>query len=107
MDRVTEILQDPEKMRQISEIAAAMDIPSDSENASTANLFSKPMIQHFSEIIRQTEEKGKKQQSLIHALMPYLNPSRRIKLERAMQISQISRLAGAALQHNERMSGHV
>ena len=53
-----------------------------------------------SDAIHHAQEKEQKQQALIRALLPYLRPGRQRRLERAMQVAQLSHLAGAALKSN-------
>ena len=55
-------------------------------------------LQKMTNALHQTEVKDKRQQTLMRALLPYLSPRRREKLERAMQLSHLTRLAGAAMQ---------
>lgn len=60
----------------------------------------KPPAEHPEQVtqaLHHMEMKDKRQETLVRALLPYLNPSRQARLERAMQFSQLSRLATAAM----------
>lgn len=99
--KLTEILQDPGRIQQIMEMASAMGLNSTPEEDETEpSSMAREAIAQVSQVLHQTEAKEKKQQTLVRALLPYLSPRRQARLERAMQISHLSRLAGAALQSN-------
>lgn len=85
-------------MQQIMEMASAMGISEPTEEMQTDEPQIQEALQHVSQFLHQAEEKDKKQQTLMRALLPYLSPGRQKKLERAMQLSRLSRLAGAAIQ---------
>ena len=55
-------------------------------------------LEQASQILQQVQTKESRQQTLVRALLPYLNPQRKNRLERAMQVLQISKLAETALQ---------
>lgn len=85
-------------MQQIKEMASAMGINADNEEITADAPFLQDTLQQVSQVLHQTEAKSRRQQTLMRALLPYLSPGRQAKLERAMQLSNLSRLAGAALQ---------
>ena len=87
-------------MQQIMEMASSLGLAAQPEAAmdGTPNA---EAVKWVSNILSQTEEKDQRQQSLVRALLPYLTPKRRLRLERAMKISHLSRLAGTALQNNQ------
>ena len=91
-------MNDPEKIKQIMDIAESMGVSAQIPDVQTQEL-PQQMIQQVSHVFQKTETKTKQQQTLIRALLPYLNPKRQARLERAMQLSQISRLAGAAIRN--------
>lgn len=100
--KLTEILQDPGRIQQIMEMASAMGLnTAESEEEAVGPSVTKEAIAQVSQVLHQTEAKERKQQTLVRALLPYLSPKRQARLERAMQISHLSRLAGAALQSNQ------
>ncbi len=96
--KLEEIINDPGTMKQIMDVAASLGL-----SGQMPDLLSQEMpidlMQQVSHMLQQTETKDKQQQNLIRALQPYLNPRRQARLERAMQLSHISRLAGAAMRN--------
>ena len=97
--KITEILQDPSRMQQIMEMASAMGFQPPEENTTVEMPSVQEAFQQVSQVLQKTEVQENRQQTLIRALLPYLSPRRQAKLERAMQLSRISLLAGAALQN--------
>ena len=104
IDQITRILNDPDSMNQITELASAFGLEQnatqsiDSPKGLTGELGN--IFQNFKEIpcnSNDFKEKDAKQQALMQALLPYLKPNRRIKLERALQVATISQLANTAL----------
>ena len=84
-------------MQQIAELASAvgLQIPSNG----TENPIPPEAAEMVSQVIQQTETRDKRQDALVEALLPYLNPRRKQRLERAIKLSQFSRLAGFAMQN--------
>ncbi len=89
-------MNDPGIMKQIMDVAASLGLSGQLPGA-PAQEMPQQMLQQVSHMLQQTETKEKQQQTLIRALLPYLNPRRQERLERAMQLSHLSRLAGAAI----------
>lgn len=87
-------------MQQITEMASAMGLQTQTADVQAEQPIIEEALQQFSQVLHKTEAKDKKQQTLMQALIPYLSPRRQIRLERAMKLSHISRLAGAALQNS-------
>ncbi len=83
-------------METIMELAKSMGLSADSQKVQ--ELAQPQVIEQMSQAFHQTEQKEHRQESLCKALLPYLQPNRKRRLEQAMQISRLSRLAGVALQ---------
>lgn len=85
-------------MKQIMEVAASMGLgPTDGPGPAQSEAMENA-AQQVSQLIARSEQKEHRQQTLVRALLPYLNPRRQARLERALQLSNLSRLAGSALQ---------
>lgn len=82
-------------MQQIMELASSFGAMEPNESSQSTE-FPIGMIQQLSQVLQQAETQDKRQETLVQALLPYLSPGRKIRLERAMQLSHFSRLAGAA-----------
>lgn len=93
-EAISQILNDPDRIQQVMELAKNLMQP---EGNSETIPFSQEQMQTISKMLQQTQNTEKRQEALVHALRPYLKPGRLSKLERAMQIAKVSRLAGLAL----------
>ena len=88
---IQEILGNPEKLAELRAVAENLGLGAemqkdDSEEASA------PTTAPLSAA-------EPRQEALLQALLPYLNPARQKRLERALRVARISRIAGAALQN--------
>ena len=94
--KLTQILNDPGSMKQITEMAAALGI----ETPEALTQPSQEAVQSMSRTLQSVQHREQKQQALMHALLPYLRPGRQARLERAMEILRLSALAGTALKNS-------
>ena len=98
MEKFEDVLNDPEKMGQIFELAKGFGIsPEESETPSPET--DTAGIAGILQMLQQSKTPDGKQDALIHALMPYLHPARQKRLQRAIRIARISQLAGYALKN--------
>lgn len=96
MDELTaqleKILNDPGSLSQIMTLATSLGIqPPNELNPEQAP----KMAEQVNRLLSQNQEREQKQQALVRALLPYLQPRRQARLERAMQVAHLSHLAGA------------
>ena len=85
-------------MKQISDAMTAMGIPFSPEKTPEG---ANSLAQEVSAVLTKTQ--NQKQQALIQALLPYLRPGKQRRLERAMQVAQLSNLAELALRASNNM----
>lgn len=78
-EQIQAILNNPEKMQQVMNLASSLGIdPPDSASD-------------------RATSRSSRQTALVEALLPYLRPARRERLQRAIQVAQFSNL-GSLLQ---------
>ena len=94
MDQINQILNDPEQMAEISRIASAIGSQQNTETVS----ISPSIPDGFTNFLNSAQKRDEKQDALVRALLPYLRPNHRKKLEQAIKIAQITHLAGVTLQ---------
>ena len=92
MEQINQILNDPDSIKQIMDMASAFGIQGVDSTQPELNI-----LPNISQAWGQVQEKEEKRQALVKALLPYLRPNHRTRLERAIQVARISHLAGAAL----------
>lgn len=90
---LSQILNDPDRLQQIMSMAANLS----QESSDELQLPSAEVLSRLQNIMSQFGHNDGRQQALYDALIPYLKPERRIRLQRAIQIARLSRAAGAAL----------
>lgn len=77
-----------------------MGLSPPSEETDSKEFLNPETLEQIGQMLHQAESKDRRQETLIKALLPYLKPNRQARLERAMQLSHLSRLAGAAFRSN-------
>ena len=97
--KITQILQDPSRIQQIMEIASSMGLSPPTEETDSTGVINPEALEQINQMFHHAEAKEKRQETLFKALLPYLKPNRQARLERAMQLSHLSRLAGAAFRN--------
>lgn len=97
-EQLTQILNDPGSMKQIMELASALGAVPEGD-------LPQALPEQLAAALKQAGSHDPKQDALVHALMPYLRPGRRERLEQALRIARISRLAGSALLRGASFTG--
>lgn len=98
-DKLNSILSNPDMMNQIMSMAQAMGSSQPTPSApkqETLPGIDLGMIQKLSGIA-QNSSVDKNQQTLLHALAPYLSGDRIHRLERAMRAAKMAKLASGFL----------
>ena len=60
----------------------------------------------LTEMLHVEQEKEVKQQALVRALLPYLRPNHQKRLQQAVQVARLTRLAGSAWRSSGISSGN-
>ena len=98
-DLLQSVLQDPEQMSRIA--AAAQSLMGGEPAASAPNPVSvpPPEAKLLSAITGMAGQKGEQSRSaaLLNAMRPYMRPEKQEKLDRAMQIARMVRVAGTVM----------
>ncbi len=100
-DRISRVLNDPEAMAGILDLAKSLGASPQSgaessgpaEDGGSAASLSFPA----SELLRAAGQLDGREAALFQALGPFIRPDRREKLDRAVRAARISRIAGAAI----------
>ena len=101
-DQLNRILNDPEQMAQISQMAQSLMGGVDTAEAPPLGALGDlgldaGTLGKVASLLRQEQQGDDKKQALLRALEPSLSKKRREKLERAMKLARLSRLARFAL----------
>ena len=95
--RIMEVLNDPEKLSEIMQIAQNLGFSPAAEEPGPPD--SGALTGSLLQLMSSMQSGGGRQDALFGALMPYLRPERQKKLRRAMQVAKLSHLAGYALKN--------
>lgn len=87
-----EVLADPQKMAELRTIAEGLGLNTAPQEAGEAP-------EEFPAPQPQISSSEPRQEALLQALLSYLNPPRKSRLERALRVARLSKLAGTALQN--------
>ena len=100
-NKILEVLNDPEKMSEILQIAKGLGFPPQDEPPeppSEEDCEPLPLGAMF-QLLQQANHTDARQEALLQALMPYLKPERQKKLQRAIRVAKLTQLAGFALKN--------
>lgn len=92
-DSINQVLNDPKQMERIADIAKSL---MGGGNADNAPDFDPKMLQRLSGIMNSGEINDSKDKKLLDAIRPYLSEKRRGKMDRALKLAKMARLASLA-----------
>ena len=95
-ERINSVLNDPDQMARITQLAQSLmgteagapEAPAQPEDPLPAGLL---------QLLRDGGEAPGREQALLEAMKPYLSEKRRGKLDRALRLARMAKLAGLAL----------
>ena len=98
---ISQILGDPDSMAQIMSLAQSLGGTLSQEPAerqeTPASLFPDFPIQTVMDLMKQADSGDQREIQLLNALKSCCSEERQLRIERALRVAKISRLAGAAL----------
>ncbi len=103
-EQLNRILNDPNTMAQILSMAQSFGMGQESEPSRPSTPFPRDlfsmdegMLLQMMQIFQQLQQRDPRQDALLCALRAYLAPERQKKLDWAMELAQLTKLAGLAL----------
>lgn len=113
-EALNRILNDPDSMTQILSMARSFGMGQESEPSRpspppTRDPFpmDEGMLLQMMQLFQQMQQTDPKQDALLCALRAYLAPERQKKLDRAMELARLTRLAGFAFGSGGLFGGKV
>lgn len=99
-EKIMDVLSDPQKMEGIMNIVKNLGFSPPSESTEEQTPEPDPqMTGTILNLLQKANAPDGRQDALLHALMPYLRPSRQKKLQQALRVAKLSSLAGFALKN--------
>ncbi len=107
-DKVNSILNDPEQMEKIAGLAKSLMGGEGKEQPDAAGLFSSlaggespgfdpAMLGRLGRLLRAEAGQSREKQALFEAMKPYLSEKRRMKMDRAIKLAGLARIARLAM----------
>ena len=113
-DRINSILSDPEQMNRITELANSLIGGGDTESGQSEtsgppdlaalaamlggeNSPDPAMLGRLGTLLRSVRAESGREQALLEAMKPYLSEKRRSKMDRAMKLARMAKLAQLAM----------
>lgn len=98
-DMINSVLNDPEQMSMISGLAKSL-MGGGEEAAkpqSSAMPFDPGTLSRLQGLFGSAETASSKQEAMLKAMQPYLSEKRRNKMDKALKLARLARLAGFAM----------
>jgi hypothetical protein len=104
-DKINAVLGDPKQMQEITKLAKSLMGGGEKEAASEK--VSNPaedmgldqnMLKRLGRIMGESRSDKPEQQALLEAMKPYLSEKRRSKMDRAMKMAKLARIAKIAME---------
>lgn len=96
MDQITQIINDPDSMKQVMQIAQSLGKTNSQDQDQDQDQSISLLPAELTKMLHHAREREEKHQALVSALLPYLRPGHQKRLQRAIEIARLSQLAGAA-----------
>lgn len=98
-DMINSVLSDPEQMEKIAGLAKSlMGGDASPEQAQASPMpFDPKMLKRLQNLMGSAETKPGSSEALLRAMQPYLSEKRRAKMDKALTLARMAKLAGFAL----------
>ena len=98
-DKLHAILSDPAEMERISRLASELMGGGETDAPPETDAPDGGLLRRLSSLLGGAG--GGEKTALVNALSPYLHPERRARLQKALRLAGVLRLAGTALREEE------
>lgn len=105
--RLNQILNNPEAMAQISELASGLNMTGETASQENvgASIPEEGMLKAIGPLLSQMQANSGREDEILHAIRPHVGESTKKKVDRAIHAAKISRLAGFAWKTMEKQLG--
>lgn len=100
-DMLNQVLSDPEQMNKIAGLAKSLMGGGDSSSTPSQNSplpFDPKMMGRLQNIMGRSGAKSSSSEALLRAMQPYLSEKRRTKMDKALKLARMAKLAGFAME---------
>ena len=100
-EQISSILSDPAQMDRIAQMARSLmgggDEAPPAADSPLPELGDPALLGRLSGLLRSAQAGDSRQEALLAAMKPYLSPGRREKMDRAVKLARMARLAQLAM----------
>lgn len=100
--RISSVLGDPEQMEKITRLAQSFMTGSGNgaspTNTDTGAMPDAEMLSRIAQLMNQGGDREKGERAMLEAIAPYLSDKRRGKMEKALRIAKLVRIARLAME---------
>lgn len=99
-DMINSVLNDPEQMNMISSLAQSLmggNAPARQEQSLPGGIDPK-MLGKIQQLMGGMDKGGGESEALLRAMQPYLSEKRRVKMDKALKLARLAKLAGFAME---------
>ena len=99
-DMLNQVLSDPEQMSKIAGLAQSLMGGMDASPPDTQNVplpIDPKMLGRIQSLMGGSGEKNSSSEALLRAMQPYLSEKRRMKMDKALKLARMAKLAGFAM----------
>ena len=103
-ERINSVLSDTQQMEKITRLAQSIMAggSQNTENSAVSDMgIDMNMLSRISRLMSAGDAREKNERTLLEAMTPYLSERRRGKMERALKIAKLARLARIAIEESE------
>lgn len=100
-DMLNQVLSDPEQMNKIAGLAKSLMGGGDGSTIPSQNSplpFDPKMMGKLQNIMGSSGAKSSSSEALLRAMQPYLSEKRRTKMDKALKLARMAKLAGFAME---------
>jgi len=98
-DMINQVLSDPEQMSKIAGLAQSLMGGGESSPAQSSPLPLDPkMMGRLQNLMGGSGGKSSSSEALLRAMQPYLSEKRRVKMDKALKLARMAKLAGFAME---------
>lgn len=101
-DMINSVLNDPEQMNMISSLAKNLmgsEAPPEQKSApGLPNGLDPKMLGRIQRLMGGMDQKPGESEALLRAMQPYLSEKRRLKMDKALKLARLAKLAGFAME---------
>lgn len=96
-EMINSVLSDPEQMNMISSLAQSLMGGESAPEPKQDMGIDPKLFSRVQQLMGGADKGGAKSEALLRAMQPYLSEKRRVKMDKALKLARLAKLAGFAM----------